>query len=103
MSRTYSHSGRTKYDQFYRRYNNRKIRVQSREFYNRVEYDPEAADEKIIKGVAPKWWCYGKLWRPLRRWIASHVGEPWDDVYSELVSKIKRYLSDDCSIRESVR
>ncbi|RLI60341.1 MAG: hypothetical protein DRO67_09210 [Candidatus Asgardarchaeum californiense] len=104
MSRTYGHSGRSNYERFERKYTTRKNRMRSRLYCNLVELDVDFADEKIIN-PRKNLWCsgYGRFWRPLNRWIASHVGEPWNNVYSELIAKISKYVSDDQAIRDSIR
>ncbi len=56
---------------------------------HKVRIDPEYWYEKLVPTQPPVDWDYeipGENLSPVYRWIDSHVGQVWDDVYSKLCS-----------------
>jgi hypothetical protein len=106
MSRTHRDGGfGSGWEQFERKRSTKKERARKRAFCYKAKYDEETTMEEAIENREPMW-CKGwtGYWRPMRRWLASRAGQPWNQVYSELIAKIKTFSStqDEKSIRRSI-
>lgn len=106
MSRTHRDGGfGGAWEKHERKYSFRRERMLTREFCTRVKIDEEAPYTYDIEEKTPMW---GKgwtgYWRPMRRWLASRLGQPWNQVYSDLIAKLKTFTStkDELSIRHYV-
>ena len=89
MSRSYKDNHGSKHDAFERKMSARRERMLEREFETRAKLDPEAPMEYDVEPREPMWGSnWTGYWRPLRRWLNSHVGEPWNQVYSEITTKL---------------
>jgi hypothetical protein len=105
MSRTYRDGGLDgKWAKFERKYSSRRQRMLEREYCqkSKINDDTDSFDVEQRPSLWGKGWT--GYWRPMRRWLESHIGEPWNQVYSELIAKLKRYTStnDELSIRHYV-
>lgn len=91
MSRTYK-------DRYYKSSYERSVkfkikrheRAMERDFCDRSVLDLDHADSKSIDNRA-RTWGHGwyPYWAPMNRWLNSHIGQPWNLVYSELLNKLK--------------
>jgi len=96
MSRSYRDKNSGSWEKHYRKFSNNKIRVSEREFCTRAKIDDEAPLSYDIVQKEPIWGDYWTgYWRPIRRWLNSHVGEPWNQVNSLLVAKLKEVACND--------
>ena len=86
LARTILEAGRTSAGTWGRREDNRVERAKTRQALAAVR-DAADADEVLLP-VAKKWnrFLDDKLGAP-ERWLASHVGRPWDKVRSELFAR----------------
>jgi len=93
MSRTHKDNGTDSgWDTSEKKKSFRKVRSSEKEFCIRVKKDNDAALEYDVVKQEPVWGRHWSgYWRPMRRWLDSHVGENWNQVYSELIAKLKTF------------
>jgi len=106
MSRTHRDNGDdSSWSKHQRKYSTRKVRMSEREFRTRAKIDDEAPLTYDVTPKEPMWGGYWTgYWRPIRRWLNSHVGEPWNQVHSQLVAKLKVVTTtDDRGIQALIR
>src|SRR5687768_10564249 len=87
LSRTVIEGGRYRYNKFLRRASHGVGRTREREWLDGVRVDPDIADDGAPR-ARPKVRrsFYDKL-AVTRRWLRSQCGRPWNDVFSELMSR----------------
>ncbi len=107
MSRTHRDNGADSgWDKHRQKYTTRQVRLSEREFCTRAKIDDDAPLSYDIAKKEPMWGgsYWSGYWRPIRRWLNSHVGEPWNQVHSQLVAKLKVVsTTDDREIKNIIR
>jgi len=87
LARTVIEGGRTRSNRYERRASHAPVRQSERTFANAVVKDPSIADSISPARLRPVWKEFRDKLGPLERWLRSHTGEPWDDVYSEIARR----------------
>lgn len=97
MSRTHRDNGSDgSWKACQKKKSSRRVRLSEREFCTRVQKDTDAALSYDIVKQEPVWGRHWSgYWRPMRRWLNSHVGQNWNQVYSELIAKLKTFSGGD--------
>jgi hypothetical protein len=96
MSRSFRNGGsrHSRWRKWERRETYHRDRMQERVFCQEAKLDPSVAEKTDIAKSEPMW---GKgwtgYWRPMSRWLQSRLGQPWNQVYSEIVGLLKQYTS----------
>ncbi len=90
LSRTVIEGGRYSHNKLQRRHSHGRERASTRAWLDGIAADGEQAELTAPPArlpIAKRF--YDKL-APTRRWLASHVGRPWDKVYAELCATFDR-------------
>lgn len=105
MSRSYRQNTKN-YDQVHKINDHRRIRSKERIYCQLVKLDSEVSFDKDIDHIENMWKykCRIKKWKPMQKWLKSHIGESWNKVFSLLVSKLKEcHPISDSEIRQEIR
>jgi len=102
MSKSYREGGHTGPYKFSRRYTTRKVRRASRDFCNQIKVDFDLDEGSDLEQEPNDHTDFKRGWKPLYRWLESHVDEKWDDVYSELSTKIKTVFGKDEHVKSII-
>ena len=90
LARTVTEGGRAAESRSERRRSHRSVRVSERAFARAILRDPEVAEARSPAPLRRAWKEFHDRLGPVDRWLGSHVGQPWDAVYSELVGRYSR-------------
>jgi len=87
LAKTAIEGGRANSNKWARRESHAEERAYEKEFISKVIIDPDLADKIVIKKrkKVHKYFSYNLT--PVYKWIASHIGQPWNDVYSKIRQK----------------
>ncbi|ACY15796.1 hypothetical protein [Haliangium ochraceum] len=87
LARTVVEGGRVRWNRDDRRYSNRRIRRNVRMYAHGLRLDPEASEERAApQRVHVVRFHYDRL-AVVERWLASFIGQPWNDVRAEMARR----------------
>lgn len=84
LSRTVIEGGRYGGNKWDRRSSHAEHRAELRNYMTEVRHDPDNYDEYDVEPLRPVYQGFTDKLSPMYRWLNSKVGQPWDDVYSEI-------------------
>lgn len=87
LSRSILEGGRHSGNKWDRRDSHRKERQYGKRFTDYAINDEEMGDGRVARARNRVYKGFDDKLAPIYRWLRSKVGEPWNDVYSELRSK----------------
>jgi len=86
ISRSALEGGRNNGNKWERNESHRHERSRTRVWLDSVRFDAEAAEDSAPQPRNPVSKGFTDKLNPCYRWLASHCGQPWDDVFSKLAS-----------------
>jgi len=84
ISRSALEGGRA--NKYERNESHRRERSRAKVWLDSVRFDDEAADGSVLRPRNKVGKGFTDKLNPCYRWLASHCGQPWDDVFSKLAS-----------------
>lgn len=79
--------GRANYNKWERRESHAEERAYEKDFISKVIIDPDLADKLVIKKRKKVRKEFSDKLNPVYKWLGSHIGQPWNDVYSKIRQK----------------
>lgn len=86
LARTVIEGGRTHWSTWHRRHSHRAHRARERAQRQRAGSDADAHDDLVWTEREHVHKSFFDKLGPCRRWLASHIGEPWNDVHSRIMA-----------------
>jgi hypothetical protein len=87
LARSTIEGGRNNSNKWDRRNSHTQERRSARDFCNKAKIDPEITDEESVENKDKVYKEFTDKLSPMYRWLKSKVGEPWDEVRSEVFKK----------------
>jgi hypothetical protein len=87
LARTAIEGGRANSNKWDRRNSHTQERRSARDFCNKAKIDPEITNEESVESKDKVYKEFTDKLSPMYRWLKSKVGEPWDEVRSEVFKK----------------
>jgi hypothetical protein len=87
LARTVIEGGRRRWNQFERRYSNRRARKRARQYAHSLRFDPDQGEGSAAPLRKPVHKSHYDRLAAAERWLASFVGRPWDDARAEMARR----------------